>query len=573
MKKILLSIITALTLFYASAQTGVYGWTVGLTTAQAHLYKNAGYKGVRVILKWDDLQTTSTDYSLTLLKNVIKICTDSSLNLEVQLWVGPDAPINNPVNWLRVLGVDTFYTHGGSSNGPWPDYYDPLYKQYFNKIHKAIADTLFTLSAPQKARLKSVFVSNGSTGDGGPYKGLADVSSFGIFDDDTWSTFKKRQWDSTYHYYAKDTSFMRVTYQPEDAANYLAYIWDSLPRSYMKKGTPTHEIPSDGQSWRMNWPNRIGMVYLGEIDAYMKFTPYPWQRTEEMFEILDARVNRADFMSPWWDTIAHRDTIVQIFNKYSNQFYVAKSQVTRGFCALADKIDFRDTVEYPTAIYGNVYDSYKIYLQQIHLIDISGDDIYVKQNRHTGTALNRMNPARLDSLESILDIQYHEFGPFEHNDICIDCNPNYTLWVTQKEPQKTSKGQWRIGGDANSIYGRNARIFKYYHSKYEMYFDLNDTLSSGNTTDSIRLTVTYLDSGTAKWNILYSNCSGTEQVTNTNSGTFKQAVFTIPHFKFTNTMPYGSDIVLKLYKDNEADGVVNFPICLIEVAILSKPGS
>ena len=571
MKKLLLALLL-FTSICTFAQTGVYGWTVGLTTAQAHLYKNAGYKGVRVILKWDDLQTTSTDHSMTLLKNVIKIATDSSLNLEVQIWVGPDAPINNPVNWLRVLGVDTFYTHGGSSDGPWPDYYDSIYKARFNILHKDVADTLHNMYGRGKITKKlSVFVSNGSTGDGQPYKGDADVSSFGIFNDDTWSEYKKRQWDSTYHYYAQDTAFMRTTYQPEDAANYLLYIWDSLPYSYMKKGTPTHEIPSDGQSWRKAWPNRVGMVYLGEIDAYMKFTPYPWQRTQEMFEILDARVNRADFMSPWWDTIAHRDTIVAMFNKYSDQFFVANSQVKRGFCALADKINFRDTIEYPTAIYGQLYDSYKTYLLQIHAIDVGVDsnNIYRKQVRYTGTAENRADSMRFVKLDSLLDLERHEFGPFEHNDICFDCNPNYSLWITQKEPQKTSKGKYRIGGDVNSIYGRNARIFKNYNSKYEMYFSLNDTLSSGNTvsgilTDSIRFKITYLDSGTGRWNVFYSPCAS-HSVTNTNSMTFKQETFTVSKFQFPNRLPYGSNLEFQLI-----DADKNFPICLIEAEVLSK---
>ncbi len=591
MKKLLLILLTALTLS-ASAQKGVYNWQMvqQLTGSTIHDAKMSGDSGMRIMLPWDYIQTTENDYSLTIVKGAIQRCADSGMNMELELWVGPDAPINNPTNWLRLLGVDTFRTTpnaNGRSPGPYPDYYDSIYKVKYLKIHKALADTLFTLPDYQKAFVKSVFVCNGSTGDGQPIHGSVVIRDKDtIYENSTlWDSYKKVQWDSVWSYFAKDSGFMRLAFQPEDVATNLQYCLDHFPGAYLKHGSPTHEYPVDGQIYRRNWPNpnpnfySNGGVYLGEVDAGAKMvstthTTSAQSNFQLLRSLLENHIGRVDFM-PQWDTMHDRHSLVVFFSKYCSQFFVPAQFITKGFVSLADKIDFRDTINYPIGTYGALYNNEATYNSTIATINADGTTTeYQKQVKRTNAAINNRGTARINNLAAI-GLHYYPISPFLYNDISWDNTPNYSLNITQKKINETSTGVWRVG-DTTQSYGRNARIFKKYQGKYEMYFDINDTLATGNPYDNVKITVTYYDSGYTTWQVLaraVSDCRTTSKttITNTNSLTFKHAVVTISRFQFGDLMPYGSDIaILILGKQDDDDGIVNFPVEMVEFENLSK---
>lgn len=576
MKNILSVIVTALILFSASAQNnvkGIYNWTQNLTQAGIHNAKISGFQGMRVMLKWDALQTDSTDYSLTRLKQIVNLCADSAINLEVELWVGPDAPINNPVNWLRLSGVDTFYTSGsvsGRAPGPYPTYYSDIYKHYYLKLFKAVADTIFALPDSRKLYLKSFFVCNGSTGDGQPIHGTPSPGHSIYADPVLWDAYKKVQWDSVWHYFSKDTSFMKLAFQPEDAATNLLYCLQHFPGSYLKNGSPGHEYPVDGEIYRRYWP---AALYLTEIDAGGKaVTPTKATCAQSNLQLvrsaLECKLSRLDFMTPFWDTISDRHFLANFFNLYCRQFFVPNDSISRGFVALADKINMRDTVVYPIGTYGALYNSTSAYNALIAAINADTTTTeYAKQVKRTNAAITQRNTTRMANLATA-GLAYKPIGEFLYNDVSWDNTPNYSLWITQLLVTQTSLGQWRIG-DTTQSYGRNVRIFKKYNNYYKMYFDVNDTLASGSSTNNVRITVTYYDSGYATWQVQCYQCYK-NTINNHNTRTFKQAVINIPAFRFGNLMPNGSDIVIRLYKSTDGDSVVNFPIEMVQFENLTK---
>lgn len=558
-------------LFSSQAQKGVWGWTGTVTSAKIANWKASGYTGVRIIAPWYSIQPTQSNLSFSSLKTTIALCADSALQMEIQVWVGPDAPIFTGYNWLATLGVETFMTTGGTDNGPWPNYYNTLYKNAFNTLHKALADTLFNLPSAHKQYVKSVFISNGSTGDEGPTKGTPTGESYGVANDATWNAYIKVQWDSCWKYYRKDTPFMKLTFQGNDDATHLNQQLTDYPGSNQKHGGGGHDYPLDGDIYRRNWPityyQNDTTVYISEVDGHVKFSTKEQDHFQMIRAALDVHMQRLDFMVEW-DAIPDRFFLAEFFKKYCNQYYVSPSLINKGFVALAQKVDFRDTINFPTAAFGAVYDSYPTYLSQLNLVNISSDAEVRKQVRRTSVARNRANPARMTALNAA-GFQYIPSGPYYFNDIGFDVLQNYSVNITQKMIDQTSAGVFRIG-DTTQSYGRNARKFKKYSNKYEMYFDVNDIIFTGSSIgDSVKITVTYLDTGYASWQIRCYKCFK-KTFQNTNTQLFKQAVITIPRFKDGNKMPYSSDFIIKLFKSNDADAVVNFPVEMVEFENLSK---
>ncbi len=107
-----------------------------------------------------------------------------------------------------------------------------------------------------------------------------------------------------------------------------------------------------------------------------------------------------------------------------------------------------------------------------------------------------------------------------------------------------------------------------------MWFKLDDRFLFGGT-DTVTITVTYLDIGTDTWQLRYDAADGTEKaaipqgstvpyVQKRNTRTWKQAVFVITDARFANGLRGGSDFVID--SRNDGDEYIHF----VDVA---RPGS
>src|SRR5262249_46501738 len=121
---------------------------------------------------------------------------------------------------------------------------------------------------------------------------------------------------------------------------------------------------------------------------------------------------------------------------------------------------------------------------------------------------------------------------------------NYERFLHQIDPEATSVGWWRVGGDvtpATPAYARFARGFEHASGRDAVYFDLKDTLFSGSppeTTHAVTLRIVYYDNGSGQWALHYDAMGQPDKtacvVTKTDTGTWKEKLVTLSDARFGN---------------------------------------
>ena len=549
---------------------GVFGMTGSITPVAIRQWKVLGYRGVKLAAKWSMLQPTETDLSFSAFYDWLTLLINDELDVNIQVWVGNHAPIGGtetvqgkPVkqpDWLARKGVNTFHTTGHKLTGPYPNYYEEAYKEAFNTLHRAFANFLNGLPANYKARIKSVFVSNGATGDSGPYKGTAPVGWEHIQNDETWNNYYKVQWAFAAEQYAKNSEFMTLAFNPGNTAESLTYCIENFPGSYLKHGDSTHEFPIEGEIYKRNWPET---QWFGEIDDSIKFSPYPCVQFQCIRSALHVNTTRLDFMQEWM-TNRYTPLFLEFVHKYVEEIY--SDSPTKGFCALAEKVDFTNIEDYPVDMYGPLWDDQKLYDNSIRNADRITDQ-FIREMRYVSIAIGRSNEGRINKLREAGYFRYpknvdvSKEGDYYNQDVSFYVTNNYFLHVTQFLPFQTSTGLFRI--DEGNIYGRNARQFKLYNGKNAMYFLVNQAMKITNNADKVRISVTYKDIGASIWEI---RCAFAQKcrVTNTNTNEWKKVFFDVENFKWGGKMENGSDFIVTLVR-----GTL-FPIDMVEIENLDK---
>ncbi len=135
---------------------------------------------------------------------------------------------------------------------------------------------------------------------------------------------------------------------------------------------------------------------------------------------------------------------------------------------------------------------------------------------------------------------------------------NYERFLTQIDPDATSKGLWRVNGDLTTNshpYDRFARSFDSASGKNVMAFDIHDLLLP-SVGQRVRLSVDYLDRGTGQFELRYDAVGNSQKmafvVTKTNSNTWKSSSVVVTDWLFGNRGPNGADLLL-VNVDSEDD--------------------
>ncbi|OPZ22077.1 MAG: hypothetical protein BWZ10_00458 [candidate division BRC1 bacterium ADurb.BinA364] len=127
---------------------------------------------------------------------------------------------------------------------------------------------------------------------------------------------------------------------------------------------------------------------------------------------------------------------------------------------------------------------------------------------------------------------------------------NYGMYMKQIRANETSQGYWRVGSK-DQMYGRFARGFDHAQKKNAIYLDIDDGLFgaeplSGRSPVSVR--VVYFDKGTGAWQLRYDSTSEPDklarEVTNTDSGLWKELTLDLADAHFDNRGPMESDLWL-----------------------------
>ena len=237
---------------------------------------------------------------------------------------------------------------------------------------------------------------------------------------------------------------------------------------------------------------------------------------------------------------------------YRYSYYKKPQTSPYAFIALRDVLDYSNIQRFPEMKYGkaemNNTDRINKILQEYHAYGAVNDDTNaVTTLKGCDYLLN--SKGLNDCVWKVID-------------------RNYSRFITQVKPNETSVGYWRVGS-MNEPYGRFARGFENASGKNSMYFKLSPEFFEGGALKGrypIEIKVIYYDKGTGKWELQYDAVNNPRKtaftVEKSNTGTWKEQVFTLKDANFGHKGPNESDF--SLVNTDKEDDIFH----LIEIARL-----
>jgi len=524
-----------------------------------NIYTGYNIQGFHMYVSWDMLEPTKGNFKWDELDKQFQLLADAKLWIGVQILVGPNCP-----SWIY-NNVPRVMTTGGQDDGPYPYYLDRDYKDRYFFLLRKMGEHIENLPADIKKRFMYWQISEGSTGDGEPYKGDVVEQQYAI-DWYTWDAYKKAAWDSANVYRADN--WYRLQFNTGNFGENLQYANARFPRDQQKNGTLSHWYGFDGEIlyYTRQYKDFLRLPFSlrtrGEVQDNFNRDWWMEAPVKNAFALvcsalsggLDMMNIAGGYINSTLDT---RPTA--FFNKYAGLRFAAQSN--RGFIALRDVPDFSDTIRFPQEEYGRVIPASQenAFLNRIEKIENNPKDSSMyKYWQKMKAIVQYLNPARVQKITEEFapaGAMYNESGDDLHNDFGVNMVNNYFMFITQLKPDETSIGGWRVGPDT-SMYGRYCRLFKIERNVGEMLFQFNERLVEPG--ENVKATIVYFDVAGGKWSINGSN----KRVVVTNTGTNQWVKKEVGLNNFVpNTEREGADFSLQ-YEDG-----ANTPFALIEVEV------
>lgn len=223
----------------------------------------------------------------------------------------------------------------------------------------------------------------------------------------------------------------------------------------------------------------------------------------------------------------------EFFNKWAAELIPATAG--GGFCILHQGLDASDKTKYPAASFGGQPDNAN------------------NQARYTAICqAYAAQGARMDDIVAATNGQvWQRDNQTGFNDAGWGIVPgNYERFITQINPDATSKALWRVNGPLTKTshpFDRFARSFDHASSKDTMYFNIHDNLLP-SPGQQVELSVTYLNRGTGQFALRYDAVGNSQKtaftVTKTNQGDWVTKSVVVADWAFKNSGPSGADLML-----------------------------
>lgn len=513
--------------------------------------KEFPYRGVEIDVKWEEIQPSDGVFVWKDFDKELNQAAGLGLCACIGINVGPMSPA-----WLYDKGVPKVTTSGHRiRSGPYPYYLDSRHISYYHRLIEEFGRHVRTLPAHLTNRVVFVQVKTGSTGDEEPYKGTPSPVQYAITNE-RWREFRLAAFKK-----------FRAAFQEGPGPvipmlfNVIALSNDTVLLDWVEanvKGGWGHKQPGTGQCYQLN----------DETERVHNLLPHlvdPAPGVSEIFTRceMDQTWNKGhnivlhpamgfywtalsalhSGLSVWNLTGTTRDwchehnywEFAYFFDKYARQTH--SPTATGAFCALREGLDASDTEKFPESKFG----------------------VASRSNRERYIAICKARASRgakMDDPDGVLAGQMNQrFQQEGLNDAGWRIFPgNYERFLRQIDPDQTSVGLWRVGGDVTSstpVYARFARGFDHSTGKDTIYFDIKDSFFSGKPLGgeySVAVRVVYYDSGTGRWALQYDAVGNPRKtayiVTKTGSGTWKERTVSLSDGYFGNRGPHGADLML-----------------------------
>lgn len=586
---------------------GVWGYQ-DVTSANLDSFKTYNIQGIHYLVQWRDIRPhPDSAYNWTALTNKIDTAIAHNIYCSFQVNVGQGSP-----SWI-FDSCGSYMTVGVPQQpGPYPDYYNPKYTDYYNQLLRDIGNYLAGLSYARRHHVLFCQLCEGSTGDGQPYKGVLDscqAPGFTCTAADSlanpalgnpfipqdrfefkWEQYRRAAWDTMAmsEGYQAVSNYIALMFNTGNSGNDLDFaisdssdIYDDdnyvrghfawLPiKPWVKSGTLSHLYAFRGE---LSHFQRIKTPDRGEVQGPIKFTAHPHK---ELFALVcsalagDLHMLNIDQSYMNMKQAGEVRTSAQM----TDFFNLMTNTTKEGFSIPAFKVDYGDTANYPTAIYGALINpdpvqSYKFqrrlyaYSQQSGTYG-SGDDFNEWQYWKAVDAF--INPARVTAINALYP--QAAFGNMRDsmwwNDHVTNAAYNYEKNLYQTNAATSIVPAYRVGPDT-AIYGRFAGKPKLISNQCTWYYNVDEKIMRRQNADSLEVSIVYLDNNSGG-SIAVSclKCGSKIQyqppvIINGNTGLWKTAIFKIPKFRFKEN---GYDFMIDFV------GGANTTIGMVQVKVL-----
>jgi hypothetical protein len=476
------------------------------------------------------------------------------------LWTGPHAP-----EWIYEKGVPKVTVSGGKGKEHFPYYLDENYIKYFHSFIGKLADHIASLPEEQRKVIAFIQPAFGSTGDRQLYKGTPQDPKYKISAQqylEFCSGATKRFYEAFDKQELKHIKFLfnvADESSPGEAKAKGARAGEQLYANWLRQNYPI-------ELRKQQFTIAIGYQANGEIEQDAELRPAFYGLNGKEPDFVRGEFSKFGqggifeenpIWNYYWTAISTVDRGLDLWEvdyrtvetgKYDEGFafanrysYYKRPQTSpHAFIALRDVLDSADTVRFPEGAYGKAVQSNEERVKKI-------ESEFQKYGAKVGD---------LDAATTLLGSNYL-FEAKAMNDVGFGLIArNYSRFVTQIDPNKTSVGLWRVG-PADQPYGRYARGFENASGRKRMAFDLDDKFFPHGAHAPITLKLIYLDQGTGKFSVRYDSSADPDKtavtITKTNSGKWVNKSITISDGKFANQGPLSSDF--SLVNEDEEDDV------------------
>lgn len=521
---------------------GVYSWG-GWNIERVNQKTHPLIKGAPMIFRWDEIEPEPGVFRFEEeVGEKLRQAEENGFYTFMMIWVAPRAP-----RWLYENGVPevemtpTIGPLGQPRDWTFQHYLDEDYIRYYHRLLTKFGNFVKSLPQGQRDRILYIQSAEGSTGDGGGYKGDPLDSRYNI-NAEEWGVFRIKAWEVMKDALTDKNGEMvvplLVNYDSNREDQYK-WVLENLQAIGLKNGMFSHGYHiSDTKTRISNWRQftqdvqAAGKEFFsrGEQDAEYKTYGWSTQNISQglYWSAIFATHCGLDMWNVPWEASAgyeHQDAM-NFFNKYAGHHEVSTSPAA--FCALRKGLDASDTNVYPESQYGEAQK--KNIDRYLKIADAFSEYGAFQGDPPKAIGGGMVNRKRQD---------YNDVG------WGID-DGNYQRFLSQIDPESTSVGWWHKGPE-KSVYSRFARSTDVKNGKKAFYFDLDDGFLAKQ--GSVEVRVVWLDEGKAEWKLCYNAIGNPEKsafvVKNANSGKWKEKTFPLRDFKPGNKGPSGSDLTFE----------------------------
>lgn len=571
MRKTISKTITALLLagatLSASAQKTpqpVFGtWGHGQEISPIILRGMPFIRGWNFTFAWRDIEPEKGKFNWKTFDEQLKMAADNGLYIGFMIWVGQNSP-----EWIYTQdGVPKVEVNDDKHDWPYfPYYFSEAYKADY---HNLLAQTFAHLrQLPAGLRSKVLFwmSAEGTTGDESPYKGTVADAQYDIPMSD-WAEFKKGVWSYLYSEGKKMNPQLNILINQANNGMYLDWLLQNTPDAWFKAGSLAHtysftrELDYYNRLKPLMRPANNGMTnrFRSESEELQQLGWFQQSPAQNTFALVSSALTIGlDMMNVRKNAVAEAegDYSFNFFNRYAGQRDPATAP--GAFCVLRDVLDVADTLRFPVAVYGPVAGGKRAELRQPRDVNPARIQAIVQafaaQGAQAGPSAETEQRIYADDASRPAKLRKNNLRPDlqdkYNSDIGINLLPdNYGRFLTQWNPNGTSKGYWRVGPVAQP-YGRYARGFDHAAGMNEMWFALDPYFyGSGSGAHKVKLSIAYFDKGKGSWSLHYAGPSGTNteacRVQCRNSGKWVVKEIELANFSAAHTLEHGADLSLR----------------------------